>query len=169
MGFIHVALTVHLVACERSLAHLYCGKIAFFPFFAFMEDVVNISIITFSLHLDTNLNIWLWLPASQLHFCPLCIANFPSSFCQMKGRSYLSTVPTMDVVTGPHALTYGLPLRLKTSTAQTPLAELLTGTVARFFLNMRNKTRFQEPVCYWHRWKGELEFLQGSLSQLGRT
>lgn len=75
----------------------------------------------------------LWLPDST---------TFLSSFCQMKGRLYLSTVLTTDAGIRPHALTNGLRLRLKMPTAQTPLAKLLTGTHS--LLNIINKA----TICY---------------------
>lgn len=142
MWFIHVTLTVHLVTCEHSLAHLYCGKITFFSFLH-LWNVINIHTITFQLHLNTNLNILLLSPlvaCLSSTFLSSVPGQFSLLFCQMKGRLYLSTVPTMDVVTRPHALTNGLPLRLKTLTAQTPQEKLLTGTIAHL-LNLRNKSK----------------------------
>lgn len=124
----HVILTVHLVTCEHSLAHLYCGKffiVIIFSLFVCMQDSYDKYqdnyICVASAHLSEYFTTWSFGYLPLNYFSILCIVKFSSSFCQMRGWLYLSTVLTMDAATRPHALTWCLLLRLKMSTAQTPL------------------------------------------------
>lgn len=48
-----VALTVHLVVCENSLAQLYCGKITLFCIWC-VNNSINISKIIFTLNSNSS-------------------------------------------------------------------------------------------------------------------
>lgn len=81
MCFTNVTLTVHLVICDHSVAHLFCGK------------------NTFSLGLMQTILSIIYYTRAPICMFMLYILLSASTFHQMKVRSYLSMVPTMDVVT----------------------------------------------------------------------